>query len=66
LLDDQLSISYNERTKGTKKLNDTAAKVVFQSKVIGRNLFLAGTRKDDVKNRKGNAAMNKQYYALVF
>jgi len=66
ILDNELSVAYKDRTKGVKKLNDAAAKVVFQSKVIGRNLFLAGTRKDDVKNRKGNAAMNKQYYALVF
>eukprot|EP01113_Clastostelium_recurvatum_P035404 TRINITY_DN4934_c0_g1_i4.p1 TRINITY_DN4934_c0_g1~~TRINITY_DN4934_c0_g1_i4.p1 ORF type:complete len:930 (-),score=159.59 TRINITY_DN4934_c0_g1_i4:32-2821(-) len=69
VLDTQLGSALKDRaeSKGApKKLSDEITKVLYQSKTAGRNLFLAGTRKDDVKCRKGNAELNKQYYALTF
>jgi hypothetical protein len=63
-LDNQLGDALKKRTEG-KKMDDSTTKTLFQMKAANRVLFLAGSKKD-VKSRKGNAELNKQYYAIVF
>jgi hypothetical protein len=64
ILDTQLAGALKSREAG-KKMDDTATKTLFQMKAANRTVFLAGSKKD-VKARKGDAALNKQYYAIRF
>lgn len=63
LLDDELRKCLEN--KAAAKKSDAAAKIFFQMKSATRVLLLAGMRKD-VGKRKGDAALNQQYYSIKF
>ncbi len=63
-LDEELVKCIEHRSKN-KQIDDSTAKTLFQMKNANSNLFLAGSKKA-VSRRKGDAAINAQYYAIVF
>lgn len=63
-LDDELMKCLEQRKKH-KPMDDSSAKTLFQMKNANMNRFLAGSKKL-VAKRKGDAALNDQYYKIMF
>jgi len=65
ILDAELEQAAKKRKGLSKKLDDSTIKTLFAMRTIPRNLFLSGTKKR-VEKRKGDVALNKQYYEIRF
>jgi len=63
-LDDELVKCLKQR-QSNKPIDDSSAKTLFQMKNCSTNLFLAGSKKQ-IGKRKGDAALNEQYYKIKF
>lgn len=63
-LDAELAKCVEQRDKG-KAMDDCTAKTLFQMRNTSTNLFISGTKKQ-VGKRKGDAALNEQYYQIKF
>lgn len=64
ILEDELVKCLANRAKYLP-IDDSSAKTLFQMKATSLNFFLAGSKKQ-IGNRKGNAALNEQYYKIKF
>ena len=66
LLDDELHAALQKRkASSSAKMDDKTTKTLYQMRGANRVLYLAGSKKD-TKARKGDAALNKQYYDIRF
>ena len=63
-LDGELAKCIEQRKAG-KPMDDCTTKTLFQMRNTHTNLFLAGSKKQ-VAKRKGDAAINEQYYKIKF
>jgi len=64
ILDVELEKCLAQREKH-QPMDDCSAKTLFQMKNANFNLFIAGSKKQ-VAKRKGDAALNSQYYKIKF
>eukprot|EP01133_Synstelium_polycarpum_P002265 gene2265-2567_t len=53
------------RDKKVEKVSDDATKVFYKMKSVHKSVVISGAKKD-ISKRRGNAELNKQYYAIQF